>query len=64
MEIIMSRNHLRVLSDVLVAVASEAFPTLVAAVQAAGMVDVLNSDGPVTVFAPTEEAFSAALATT
>ena len=45
-----------------VAVASEAFPTLVAAVQAAGLVDVLNSDGPFTVFAPTEEAFSAALA--
>ena len=45
-----------------VAVASEAFPTLVAAVQAAGLVDVLNSDGPFTVFAPTEEAFAAALA--
>ena len=44
-----------------VAVASEAFPTLVAAVQAAGLVDVLNSDGPFTVFAPTEEAFAAAL---
>ena len=45
-----------------VAVASEAFPTLVAAVQAAGLVDVLNSEGPFTVFAPTEEAFAAALA--
>ena len=45
-----------------VAVASGAFPTLVAAVQAAGLVDVLNSDGPFTVFAPTEEAFAAALA--
>ena len=45
-----------------VAVASEAFPTLVAAVQAAGLVDVLNSDGPFTVFAPSEDAFSAALA--
>ena len=101
MEIIMSRNHLRVLSAVLVvvsliaaacgddadedaeapaapsvteapapeapgtivevAVASEAFPTLVAAVQAAGLVEVLNSEGPFTVFAPTEEAFAAAL---
>ena len=38
------------------------FPTLVAAVQAAGLVDVLNSDGPFTVFAPTEDAFAAALA--
>ena len=45
-----------------VAVASGAFPTLVAAVQAAGLVDVLNSDGPFTVFAPTEDAFAAALA--
>ena len=40
---------------------SGAFPTLVAAVQAAGLVDVLSGDGPFTVFAPTEEAFAAAL---
>ena len=45
-----------------VAVASGAFPTLIAAVQAAGLVDTLNSDGPFTVFAPTEEAFATALA--
>ena len=45
-----------------VAVGSGAFPTLVAAVQAAGLVDVLSGDGPFTVFAPTEEAFAAALA--
>ena len=45
-----------------VAVESGAFPTLIAAVQAAGLVDALNSDGPFTVFAPTEEAFAAALA--
>ena len=45
-----------------VAVESGAFPTLIAAVQAAGLVDVLNSDGPFTVFAPTEDAFAAALA--
>ena len=44
-----------------VAVGSGAFPTLVAAVEAAGLVDVLNSDGPFTVFAPTEEAFAALL---
>ena len=42
--------------------ASGAFPTLVAAVQAAGLVEVLSSDGPFTVFAPTEDAFAAALA--
>ena len=45
-----------------VAVESGAFPTLVAAVQAAGLVEVLSGDGPFTVFAPTEDAFAAALA--
>ncbi len=33
------------------------FQTLVAAVQAAGLVDTLRSEGPFTVFAPTDEAF-------
>lgn len=37
------------------------FSTLVAAVQAAGLVDTLSSEGPFTVFAPTDEAFAAAL---
>ena len=41
-----------------VAVGNENFSTLVAAVKAAGLVDVLNSDGPFTVFAPTNAAFS------
>ena len=35
------------------------FSTLVAALQAAELVDVLKSDGPFTVFAPTDEAFAA-----
>ena len=35
------------------------FNTLVAAVQAAGLVDTLKGDGPFTVFAPTDEAFAA-----
>ena len=34
------------------------FKTLVKAVQEAGLVDTLSSDGPFTVFAPTDEAFS------
>ena len=34
------------------------FETLVAAVQAAGLVDLLKGDGPFTVFAPTDEAFA------
>ncbi len=40
-----------------IAVSAGSFKTLVAAVQAAGLVDVLKSDGPFTVFAPTDEAF-------
>ena len=34
------------------------FKTLVTAVKAAGLVDTLKSDGPFTVFAPTDEAFA------
>lgn len=41
------------------AVGAGTFNTLVAAVGAAGLVDVLKSDGPFTVFAPTDEAFAA-----
>ena len=40
------------------AVAAGSFETLVAAVQAAGLVDTLKSEGPFTVFAPTDEAFA------
>lgn len=42
-----------------VAVEAGTFTTLVTAVQAAGLVDTLSSDGPFTVFAPTDEAFAA-----
>ncbi len=42
-----------------IAVADGRFTTLVAAVQAADLVDTLNSEGPFTVFAPTDEAFAA-----
>jgi len=41
------------------AVEAEGFNTLVAAVKAAGLVEVLSSDGPFTVFAPTDKAFAA-----
>jgi uncharacterized surface protein with fasciclin (FAS1) repeats len=40
------------------AVAAGNFKTLVAAVQAAELVDTLNGKGPFTVFAPTDEAFA------
>ncbi|MBE1285710.1 MAG: fasciclin domain-containing protein [Rhodobacteraceae bacterium] len=41
------------------AATTEGFSTLVAAVQAAGLVDTLKGEGPFTVFAPTDEAFAA-----
>jgi uncharacterized surface protein with fasciclin (FAS1) repeats len=40
------------------AIQAGSFNTLVKAVQAAGLVDTLRGDGPFTVFAPTDEAFS------
>jgi len=42
-----------------IAVGSDSFKTLVAAVQAAGLVEALQSPGPFTVFAPTDDAFAA-----
>ena len=41
------------------AVEAGTFNTLVAAVTAAGLVDTLKSEGPFTVFAPTDDAFAA-----
>ncbi len=40
------------------AASAKVFNTLVAAVKAAGLVDTLKGDGPFTVFAPTDKAFS------
>ena len=42
-----------------VAVANGSFETLVAAVTAADLVETLSSEGPFTVFAPTDDAFAA-----
>ena len=41
-----------------IAVADGRFSTLVAAVQAAGLVETLSGEGPFTVFAPTDDAFA------
>lgn len=41
------------------AIEAGSFTTLVAAVEAAGLVDTLKGEGPFTVFAPTDEAFAA-----
>ena len=40
------------------AIGAGSFKTLVAAVQAAGLVETLQGTGPFTVFAPTDEAFA------
>ncbi len=46
-------------SDIVdIAASNESFSTLVAAVKAAGLVDTLKSEGPFTVFAPTDDAFA------
>jgi len=41
------------------AAAAGSFTTLLAAAEAAGLVDTLKSEGPFTVFAPTDDAFAA-----
>lgn len=41
------------------AIEAGSFTTLVAAVEAAGLVETLKGEGPFTVFAPTDEAFAA-----
>ncbi|MDH3222950.1 MAG: fasciclin domain-containing protein [Gemmatimonadota bacterium] len=41
-----------------VATAAGSFTTLLTALEAAGLVDILKGDGPFTVFAPTDEAFA------
>ncbi|WP_308916762.1 fasciclin domain-containing protein [Jannaschia sp. LMIT008] len=48
-------------SNDIVAVATEAgsFTTLLAAAEAAGLVETLQGEGPLTVFAPTDDAFAA-----
>ncbi|MFN7671613.1 MAG: fasciclin domain-containing protein [Planctomycetota bacterium] len=46
-------------NDVVAAAAAANFPTLVAAIEAAGLAEALKGEGPFTVFAPTEEAFKA-----
>ncbi|MGY6536798.1 MAG: fasciclin domain-containing protein [Pararhodobacter sp.] len=54
-----SRHHRRGADIVDIAAGNDDFSTLVAAVQAAGLVDTLKGAGPFTVFAPTNAAFDA-----
>ena len=55
---ILAGNYGKTKDIVDTAVSAGSFNTLVAAVQAAGLVDALKADGPLTVFAPTDEAFA------
>lgn len=51
-------GELEAMNDIVdVAVENGSFTTLVAALEAANLVDTLRSEGPFTVFAPTDEAF-------
>ncbi|MEC7186429.1 MAG: fasciclin domain-containing protein, partial [Bacteroidota bacterium] len=52
LSIVLSTNPVE-MNIVETAVSNDSFSTLVAAVQAADLVDALSSDGPFTVFAPT-----------
>ena len=55
----MSSDHAMAKADIVdTAVSAGQFNTLVAAVKAAGLVDTLKSEGPFTVFAPTDAAFA------
>lgn len=52
-------NYAKKQSDIVdTAVAAGNFNTLAAALEAGGLVETLKSDGPYTVFAPTDEAFA------
>ena len=57
---VMAGGHSMAEGDIVdVAVEAGQFNTLVAAVEAAGLVGALKGEGPLTVFAPTDEAFAA-----
>lgn len=55
----MAGHHGKKMDVVDTAAAAGTFETLIAAAKAAGLVDALKGEGPLTVFAPTDEAFGA-----
>jgi len=55
---VMADHHGKKMDIVDTAASNSDFSTLVAAVKAADLVDALKADGPLTVFAPTNEAFA------
>lgn len=52
-------NHGKKMDVVDTAASAGSFETLIAAAKAAGLVEALKGDGPITVFAPTDDAFGA-----
>lgn len=55
---VLANHHGSKMDIVDTAASNSDFSTLVAAVKAAGLVDALKAEGPLTVFAPTNEAFA------
>jgi len=55
---VMADHHGKKMDIVDTAASNSDFSTLVAAVKAAGLVDALKAEGPLTVFAPTNAAFA------
>lgn len=55
---VLAKHHGSKMDIVDTAASNSDFSTLVAAVKAAGLVDALKGEGPLTVFAPTNEAFA------
>lgn len=58
-ETIFAGHHEEMKMDIVGTAEAAGFTTLLAAAKAAGLVDALKGDGPLTVFAPTDEAFAA-----
>ncbi|MGI3170097.1 fasciclin domain-containing protein [Pseudooceanicola sp. C21-150M6] len=56
---VLAESHMAKKDIVETATEAGDFATLLAAAEAAGLVDTLKGDGPYTVFAPTDEAFAA-----
>ncbi|MAK61560.1 MAG: fasciclin [Ponticaulis sp.] len=56
---IFAGNYSKDKADIVETADAAGFTTLLAAAEAAGLVDALKGDGPLTVFAPTDEAFAA-----
>lgn len=56
---LVAKDHATPQQDIVdIASSNGSFTTLVAAIEAAGLVDTLKGDGPFTVFAPTDAAFA------